>query len=71
MLALQKFIKNVRLLDINHASFGNRQEKIFESLRVIMEALKAYTELPLHAIARGNMSKLYKKWDERHSESSD
>ena len=45
--------------------------KIFESLRVIMEALKAYTELPLHQIARGNMTKLYKKWDERHSESSD
>ena len=71
MLALQKFIKNVRKLDINNASNDNRQEKIFESVRVIMEALKAYTELPLHAIARGNMSKLYKKWDERHSESSD
>ena len=71
MLALQKFIKNIRNLDIGQASYENRKQKIFESLREIMEALKAYTELPLHQIARGNMTKLYKKWDERHSESSD
>ena len=71
MLALQKFIKNIRKLDINHVSYESRKHRIFDSLRVICEALKAYTELPLHQIARGNMKKLYKKWEERHSESSD
>ena len=71
MLALQKFIKNIRNLDINHFQYDIRKQSIFGSLRIICEALKAYTELPLHQIARGNMRKLYQRWETRHSESSD